>query len=482
MVAEQPRSVRVAQNVQDDNQRELSEYQGNSRCVRCHESPSMVDKQSGVTEFLRMNEAHIWSTKDMHSRAFLNVIDTDLGKAMLARLEIPVEDFVNAQQCTSCHSNQHWTEKHESLVKLSDEAIERESGVSCESCHGPSLRWDVAHSQPDWRTRNTQEKQQMGMVDLRSAVVKADTCYSCHIGNVDQGKVVTHEMYAAGHPPLPSVELTSFLNQMPPHWLGIKEKGEFHLKKEFLEANDLSEDSAASDNLTLNAAIASRTFLQLIQDVSKKPTEYPWPELALYDCSSCHHELKTPHWRNNAFAQLTPGRPYFQLWPNTLLSLEKSNVIDLTKVHQHLDEKPFGNSEVMISVLEKPLEQIDTIIDGLRDNSIGKSQPREIILQLCELSEQRVLDFHSARQVAWAIDAIFKDIASEYSRDINQAIQANLTALSEMMSLTFPEAPNRSVETFYTSTLIAISQYSPTEYSRIIKEIKMQLLSVDSDK
>ncbi len=29
---------------------------------------------------------------------------------------------------------------------------------------------------------------------------------------------MTHEMYAAGHPPLPSVELQTFCEEMPQHW------------------------------------------------------------------------------------------------------------------------------------------------------------------------------------------------------------------------------------------------------------------------
>ena len=30
--------------------------------------------------------------------------------------------------------------------------------------------------------------------------------------------MVTHEMYAAGHPPLPGFEIATFCSQMPPHW------------------------------------------------------------------------------------------------------------------------------------------------------------------------------------------------------------------------------------------------------------------------
>src|SRR5205814_2242281 len=38
-----------------------------------------------------------------------------------------------------------------------------------------------------------------------------------------EGKVVTHEMYAAGHPPLPGFELATFSESLPKHWRLMKD-------------------------------------------------------------------------------------------------------------------------------------------------------------------------------------------------------------------------------------------------------------------
>ena len=38
----------------------------------------------------------------------------------------------------------------------------------------------------------------------------AEVCLSCHVGNAQQGKVVTHEMFAAGHPPISGFEIETF--------------------------------------------------------------------------------------------------------------------------------------------------------------------------------------------------------------------------------------------------------------------------------
>ena len=43
-------------------------------------------------------------------------------------------------------------------------------------------------------------------------------CLSCHVGNAAQGKVITHAMYAAGHPPLPAMDIATFALNQPQHW------------------------------------------------------------------------------------------------------------------------------------------------------------------------------------------------------------------------------------------------------------------------
>src|SRR5690606_4454004 len=44
-----------------------------------------------------------------------------------------------------------------------------------------------------------------------------------HVGSPAEGKVVTHAMMAAGHPPLPSFEVASFSKKLPQHWYDLKD-------------------------------------------------------------------------------------------------------------------------------------------------------------------------------------------------------------------------------------------------------------------
>src|SRR5690606_29164512 len=133
--------------------------------------------------------------------------------------------------CLACHSG---FPLHDVEIKggLIDPSLTKDShnrlvwGVSCEACHGASRDgqvegrhfpgWLEHHRKPGWVNKPAKEKQEeFGYYDIRSPLAKARMCVSCHVGNAEEGRVVTHEMYAAGHPPLPNFELETFLQQMP---------------------------------------------------------------------------------------------------------------------------------------------------------------------------------------------------------------------------------------------------------------------------
>src|SRR5262249_3593025 len=129
-------------------------------------------------------------------------------------------DVTAAPQCMSCHAVDLTpgspTDKKQFFVK---------QGVNCNGCHGLSEAWQVRHYKEaakgdriPWRTATPREKAKSGMADLRNPAVKAQLCASCHVGNPEQGKMLTHAMYAAGHPALPPFELATYLEAQPRHW------------------------------------------------------------------------------------------------------------------------------------------------------------------------------------------------------------------------------------------------------------------------
>ena len=132
-----------------------------------------------------------------------------LGQQMTKILKY---DVTKAPQCLTCHS----VDKYPGMALPKDvnvdDRFDTSFGVTCNACHGVRRQWqgdhytDQANTIP-WRTLTPAEKEEKGLRNLRDPVVKAKLCASCHVGDPDQHRVVTHDMYAAGHPPLPPFEL-----------------------------------------------------------------------------------------------------------------------------------------------------------------------------------------------------------------------------------------------------------------------------------
>src|SRR5262249_1588918 len=151
-----------------------------------------------------------WQTEDKHSTAYAAL--TYPRSKEMGRLLWNDEDVTKRKECLSCHA-----------VALTpadrkDPSFQLEQGGPCVICHGPREEWIDAHSafrkRPKWRALTPAEKEkQYGLADLWTPSKRAALCASCHVGRIQQGepdKFVTHEMYAAGHPPLPSFEAATF--------------------------------------------------------------------------------------------------------------------------------------------------------------------------------------------------------------------------------------------------------------------------------
>jgi hypothetical protein len=370
-----------------------------------------------------MSEGLIYRREDKHAQAYELLIAPDgLGQRMARALNIA--DLSQARQCLSCHSG--W---------LSTRGIEKpptfESGVTCESCHGPSRLWDEPHSEPAWRKVTIDEKKKLGMTDVRDPVVRAKLCYSCHIGNSDEGKVVTHDMYAAGHPPLPGVEIETFVAAMPAHSRKLEEKGDFEFRKEFIRASRSGSMAQAPDGLPrtkgvlVGGIIALRESLQLFAQQSGPDKG---PEFAMFDCQACHHELRLPAWRQARAGLGRPGRPRLPEWPAVLATIgiaqgERDPAAaqrdlkllqeQLQQLARALDERPFGGSSNVQDVIngrdtrdDGLLGWLDKKAQALAARSFDHADAERALVALYRMGSTGVHDFHSARQIAWAIRVI----------------------------------------------------------------------------
>lgn len=420
-------SVAVAQ----DNGAPAAKYQGPRSCVPCHNED--VNKTSVFAalspEFCALNEIATFE-HDKHRQAY-ELLTGPLGQQMQTILATARGDadykVTSDRLCLACHANWHWKEGFEKPPLF-------EFGVTCESCHGPSSLWEGPHDAPDWRKETPGTKEgKFAFVDVRNPIRRAKQCFSCHIGNVQEGKVVTHEMYAAGHPPLPGIEIESFAEQMPSHWRFLQEKGEFKFRDEYIKANfpgvehDPLTDLPRTKSTLIGGVMAMREALNLFaSQANDDASTAAWPELAVFDCSACHHDLASPGWRQNrGYGSSIPGRPQMFLWPEALIKAAVRHRAgnddakfeadwnafhgSMEKLRRSLDRRPFGApADLKAVVLDDGglISWLDELANNLFTSRVQAADAKRALSTLAALPPESYPDYHTARQLAWAIRTI----------------------------------------------------------------------------
>src|SRR5262249_13100560 len=155
-----------------------------------------------------------------------------------------------------------------------------------------------------------------GMADLWHPSVRAKLCLSCHMGSAAEDKVISHAMYAAGHPPLMGFDLTTFSDQMPRHWLRVREMPEKTRKLLALA----SEEWETTQEVMLNGIITLReAMVHLSNQAYTAFQEKDWPDLTHFDCTACHSTLDEYSRRSAEQGQGRKlGQPLLQRWPRVL--------------------------------------------------------------------------------------------------------------------------------------------------------------------
>jgi hypothetical protein len=442
------------------------EYEGLTSCAGCHEKPNAIYERIGSTKFVALNESDTWFKKDKHSKA-VELIDpknSPLGKQMCDKLKIA--DIHQAKECLSCHANWQYDAKAD---KWAERPKFHEFGVSCESCHGPASAWKGPHEKPEWRKLSPADKEGFGMVEVRNPVARAKQCLACHVGDASQGKVITHEMYAAGHPPLPGVELETFAYEMPAHWRHVDEKPDFDLRKEFIELNPLATaggEFRRSRSALLSAVIAMQASLELVSAQVEETKRVP--DFAAFDCYSCHHDLKTPAWRQQRTDVGVPGRPHPAIWPTTLIdaafAFTKSDATAYRKaLKDHaaaFDAQPFGSLGKLLPARDALRAQLALLVTDIEKTECDRAAVQRAFDALCKPTENSTLDYDAARQTAWAIKVFAQDLAIAVPD--NFAAGLNLKLPSQDAQI-LNDLPTR---------MKALSDYDPEAFRKQLKELQ----------
>lgn len=244
----------------------------------------------------------VWATKDPHADAFA-VLLGERSRKIVARLTAfvsvdpkkdPNKDAKHyraflEQRCMACHATV--TESQHSTDGFA------EDGVSCASCHGVA---------GDWLGRDHAGrvgKGVGGMTNTKELLPRAKVCVDCHVGSpIRDGQPrrdVDHDLVAAGHPRL-NFEFWAFLDNLPKHW--DLDRDQNRIRKP--ENPKKSPGNFVAEAWVTGQFVSANAALELLESRAKTNL---WPEFSEISCYSCHHDLRSPSFRQKLFDRTPPS-------------------------------------------------------------------------------------------------------------------------------------------------------------------------------
>lgn len=440
-----------------------AKFLGAGACMKCHASgPSGNDTE----DLVLLTEFATWRMLDRHSLAYF-ALESPRGKQIGEALKLDVTKAESG--CLACHTMSYPKDRQGDNFNVKD-------GVTCDGCHGPAERWLTPHfaQKNEWRAKTPADKEALGMRDLRDPTKRAAICLSCHQGDAAEGKVVTHAMFAAGHPPLRPVEVAGLSACMPPHWRDLKDVPYFQkAPADIRKANRLETATSQQAQLVLASSLLGvRGEMNLIaaradfaaQDKQRWPElamtafgggddlKQRWPELALAhtDCLGCHHDLKRNSPRLRGGFEGRPGRPQVQRWPQALLrqgiGADQPELANFQQAFgllvQALNDRPFGDPEAVAKCTRDLAQWAEKLIAArpLVDQQFSRAELLQQLQNLCTPPGRSYIDYESARQIVSAIRAIYGELNPKPAQDAE--VRKQLATLETDFDLR-PEAGRR---------------------------------------
>lgn len=506
-----------------------AQFDANDRCLNCHTQQPQVDGKP--SDFVEQTPAKTWDADDKHRLSFQLL---QQNRELVTRIiGFELDEVIQEGEFIRNSSDPDWSKKrtqvehclrcHATWPKGYDEPpVDLRLGVSCQACHGPGRNWDLPHSEKWWRLCRPEAKARLGMFDLRNVVQRARLCGSCHFGDWGSGKFVTHSMYANGHPPLPGIEVAEFTMKMPRHWKSLREKGRFDGRDrtprqwslQAVLANhselDLDADDFASSYLTANyeglehdpasdltfaretivgGLALARGQVQLVKDYFEdESANTTITDFALFECRACHHELR-PRLELSTGTKLKGriGRPSLAAWPQALATLAIPLLqqdarqagdpeSEYESLHSGLEDaitrRPFGaDRQSVVSAADSLLAWYDPKLNAIQRTAFDEDAVFSAYRALLNRAATAGMDFHSARQLAWAGRILHSEL-----RGMQPAME-HYSDLSKQLRLELPFGQQRHVTQFWGPYLDAIEDFQAQGTQNEFQAIQDALLA-----
>jgi hypothetical protein len=475
-------------------------------------------------------------TFDANARA--RQMEKILAKTDRAKLVKGEYRLIKDPGCLACHAqviDPKLDDRDDKDKKLDKRTVQpsfhEEEGVNCVVCHGPYREWVVKHTgiltgSDAWRKLDRTTKEESGMNDLWDPAKRTRLCASCHIGHNGDGKdvperFVTHEMYAAGHPPLPGFEVATFSNEMPRHWDYIREKDKAVLKSQNL---DIKYFQVEQTQLVFSGAATAleEQMRLLVGQANQAEKKDQLLDLSNFDCYACHHSLTGDAWRQKrGYGERRPGRLPMRHWSTELIKLAVHYAEDdkdarakryseyeklLADIKEAFTSQMYGNRKQISEKAAKLADWAKKLADDLIEKT--KKTPatakdarmlyRAIPITYSMDKAKDWVDFDSARQIAWGFKVPFYEVnnldwfsgmevlKSGKTKEPGKEVAAirdllgKNGALGKMLKLDLPNKP-KSIDDDLAETLKRLNEYHPKKFNEQLKALNDALSKMPKD-
>lgn len=346
----------------------------------CH---GKLDIQEDRTVWL--NEYRTWQSYDRHSKAY-NTLRSKESKLIAQKLGL--KSAATADICLDCHADNVPKEKRGQKFKITD-------GVGCEACHGGSEKWIKSHTE---RSATHQQNIEKGLYPADRIDERSDLCLSCHLGT--NNKFTTHAIMGAGHPRL-AFELETFTANQPAH---------YEVDDDYVQRKG---EQMGYNAWVLGQLASAERYLALLAGPLFQAKGEIFPELALYDCHSCHHPMDQKQWSSTRAGGVGPGtmrlqRHYFVGIEATLLGLGLDvEAAEMKKSVQRLLQSGQKSAQQLVSTSNDLAILLASYRQKWKVEPFDEkivSSTRKALLSLA--AKERASDFNSAEQVFLSVEAL----------------------------------------------------------------------------
>ncbi|MEQ1515034.1 MAG: multiheme c-type cytochrome [Usitatibacteraceae bacterium] len=398
----------------------------------CHGSVK-VWKDANVLQ----NEYLTWSRVDKHARAY-NILLNQRSQRIAKNLGLK-QPAHETKICLDCHAHVIPAERSGERFKITD-------GVTCEACHGPAQKWVKTHVEVDNVTAVQHDKNlEAGMYPTSDAAARAKLCMSCHYGNQD--KLVTHRIMGAGHPRM-SFELDTFTEIAPKH---------FVVDKDYSERKKVWD---GAKTWAIGQALAVAETMSILAD-PKRGRDGVFPELVLFDCHACHHQMSENRWKpKTAFGpSISPG----------LVRLNDSSMMMLRAITRALNPQLGDRVSAQTLKLHRAIAGEG---DAFAEAAALKKLAQETVpvMSAATFSNQ-TMGAVLSRLIEDGIQGTYSDYAA--AEQATLAIGSIGSYLAKQGAMAAPQKFNAGLKKL-TASLAKDEQYKPKEFEALLKDLRGQ--------